>query len=153
MRFRKLRIAWSVGWGAVAFLLVAYWLRSYWYSDTVIWFNPSSYDCRLTAFSGYVEFQDHLEYGSRTGSKHLMWRLAERPNQAPATLALFTTKVGFVPGGHGFVFPLWILLTLPAAVVAVAWAPWSGRFSLRTLLIATTLVAVVLGLAVYAASK
>src|SRR5262245_65176378 len=33
MRFRKLRIAWSVGWGLVAVLLVVLWVRSYWRID------------------------------------------------------------------------------------------------------------------------
>ena len=30
MRFRKLRIAWSVAWGVVAVLLIVLWVRSYW---------------------------------------------------------------------------------------------------------------------------
>jgi hypothetical protein len=29
MKFRKLRIAWSVGWGLLAVLLVVLWVRSY----------------------------------------------------------------------------------------------------------------------------
>ena len=29
MKYRKLRIAWSVGWGIVAVLLVVLWVRSY----------------------------------------------------------------------------------------------------------------------------
>jgi hypothetical protein len=29
MRYRKLRIAWSVGWGLVAVLLIVLWVRSY----------------------------------------------------------------------------------------------------------------------------
>jgi hypothetical protein len=33
MRFRKLRIAWSVGWAVVAVLLIVLWLRSYWWAD------------------------------------------------------------------------------------------------------------------------
>ena len=33
MRFRKLRIAWSVWWGIVAVSLVALWIRSYWCHD------------------------------------------------------------------------------------------------------------------------
>ena len=36
MRFRKLRIAWSVGCGLVAcVLLIALWVRSYWFDDSV----------------------------------------------------------------------------------------------------------------------
>ncbi len=48
-----------------------------------------------------------------------------------------------------FYLPLWFV-ALPAALLAsIAWLP--NRFSLRTLLIATTLVAVVLGLFVWLA--
>jgi hypothetical protein len=42
----------------------------------------------------------------------------------------------------------WLLIILTAALAGVPWIRW--RFSLRTLLIATSLVAVVLGLIVYA---
>jgi len=44
--------------------------------------------------------------------------------------------------------PYFLLVALSAAAVAVPWLRW--RFSLRTLLIATTLVAVGLGWIVYA---
>jgi hypothetical protein len=37
-----------------------------------------------------------------------------------------------------------------AVAILVPWIPWQKRFSLRTLLIATTLVAVALGLIAYA---
>ena len=48
-----------------------------------------------------------------------------------------------------FPTPYWLPTGLAVTSSAVPWLPWSARFSLRTLLIATTLVAVVLGLAVY----
>ena len=35
MRFRKLRIAWSVGWGVACLLLIALWVRSYWWVEGV----------------------------------------------------------------------------------------------------------------------
>src|SRR6478609_7250090 len=34
MRFRKLRIAWSVAWGLACVLLIVLWVRSYWWCDT-----------------------------------------------------------------------------------------------------------------------
>ena len=37
MRFRKLRIAWSVAWGVVAVLLVVLWVRSYRVCDVIKW--------------------------------------------------------------------------------------------------------------------
>jgi hypothetical protein len=42
--------------------------------------------------------------------------------------------------------PHWFPVAITAALAAGAWPYWTTRFSLRTLLIATTLVAVVLGL-------
>src|SRR5689334_13942796 len=35
MKFRKLRIAWSVVWGLAAVLLIALWARSYWRRDVL----------------------------------------------------------------------------------------------------------------------
>src|SRR6188472_669381 len=35
MRFRKLRIAWSVAWASVAVLTFACWMRSLWWIDSV----------------------------------------------------------------------------------------------------------------------
>ena len=65
-----------------------------------------------------------------------------------ATFAYFDDTL---KGHIGFDVPCW-LASLVAAIVAAF--PWiRRRFSLRTLLIATTVVAVVLGLVVWAASK
>ena len=33
LKYRKLRIAWSVAWGMLAVLLIALWVRSYWHVD------------------------------------------------------------------------------------------------------------------------
>ena len=43
--------------------------------------------------------------------------------------------------------PLWFLVTMSGVISTLSWLPW--RFSLRTLLTAATLVAVVLGLIVW----
>jgi hypothetical protein len=56
------------------------------------------------------------------------------------------------PGEWEFIVSHRLLVTVTGiiaavgAVVAVPWLPWPHRFSLRTLLIATTLVAVALGI-------
>jgi hypothetical protein len=44
------------------------------------------------------------------------------------------------------VFPYWFLVLMSAAFAVIPWIGWKRRFSLRTLLIATTLVAVALGM-------
>src|SRR4051812_46809034 len=33
MKYRKLRIAWSVGWGVACVLLIVLWVRSFWWRD------------------------------------------------------------------------------------------------------------------------
>jgi hypothetical protein len=48
--------------------------------------------------------------------------------------------------GFAVMFPAWFLTLLTAAIAFVPWMPIRRRFSLRTLLIATTAVAVLLGL-------
>ena len=48
------------------------------------------------------------------------------------------------------VIKVYAILAILAIVAAAPWIRWSKRFSVRTLLIATTLVAVLLGLVVYA---
>jgi hypothetical protein len=49
---------------------------------------------------------------------------------------------------HSFVIPFWFLTTLTVSVAVAPWIHWSNRFSLSTLLIATTLIAVGLGVLV-----
>jgi hypothetical protein len=51
---------------------------------------------------------------------------------------------------HAFV-PCWLSVAVALAFIPVGWI--HRRFSLRTLLIATTLVAVVMGLIIYSGSK
>jgi hypothetical protein len=149
MRFRKLRIAWSVGWGVVAVLLCLLWMRSYWLSDSGIWIAPkipgtNPPDTRITSFNGDVEFDNATWY---TGNQRSEWRLHESPERAP-TLRPTTKYFGFAWGTGTLAIPYWFPVILAAAFCAIAQVPWSKNFSLRTLLIATTLVAVVLGLIV-----
>jgi hypothetical protein len=65
----------------------------------------------------------------------------ERPK--PQLLGMFYVSQGRL----GFGFPHWFLALTTGAIATIPWKPW--KFSLRTLLIATTLVAVVLGLIVW----
>jgi exosortase/archaeosortase len=60
---------------------------------------------------------------------------------------LLCFALGLVCRGGASGRPL-VLLLLVAALIAVPWFPFATRFSLRTMLIVTTLVAVVLGLGV-----
>jgi hypothetical protein len=41
MKYRKLRIAWSVAWGIVAALFVVLWVLSYWQGCSVAGYTQS----------------------------------------------------------------------------------------------------------------
>jgi hypothetical protein len=151
MRFRTLRIAWSVTWGLVAVLLVALWMRSYWWCDNVI--GP------LGATRSFFVWSDRGRFGIGVVPQ----RLRSLANGGPwasghAWLGdLSPRDYGFTPwlpswATENYVaVPTWSLVLLIGAIAAATWMHWSMRFRLRTLLIATTVVAALLGLIVYAA--
>lgn len=140
-RYRKLRIAWSVWWGVVAVLLVILWVRSYrWYD-----IKPGG---RITSANGCLHVAREVK---------LSWYA----DSTPIEPEVITHEFGFtsivtvgptvgstaVPvGGGGIGLPYWLLVMSALTLVVAPWIrglPY--RFSLRTALIATTLVAVGLG--------
>jgi hypothetical protein len=158
MRFRKLRIAWSVVWGLLAVLLIALWVRSYWWHDALTLRYALSVNYQSTRGEQFLSFQlepwkQYKDSKTKPDPRRIWdWTLQSRP----------------VPTGDHKklgLFWLWgregLTLTAPhsffvIAGVAGAALPWIGRakrFSLRTLSIATTLLALVLGLVVYALRK
>jgi hypothetical protein len=152
MRFRKLRIAFSATCLIACVLLVALWVRSYWWHDRAWWapsssrlFTLISWQGRISFFHGTHERSEAGYYPSGRGWAALSYKDIRPEHGTPHWSYSSDTDWIFV------LFPHW--LPLPFFVVLTA-APWLAklrwRFSLRTLLIATTLVAVVLGLIVYA---
>jgi hypothetical protein len=143
MRFRKLRIAWSVFWGVLTALLIVLWVRSYWWED---------------AFYGNA---GTLEVRSAAG--HIMFHQRPLPQRSPG----WTHESGLITGRRGFgmchlgfwylnnsefttaITSYWFPVLLSAITATLSWIRWSRRFGLRTLLIATTLVALVLGWVVW----
>jgi hypothetical protein len=102
---------------------------------------------------------DNAFRNSFTGVSRDWWASTERlkrpPNLKLVNTPLTDLGLGFASSSDQYgvvaLFPIWFPITL---VVLLGTVPWSGelnwRFSLRTLLIATTLIAVVLGLIVWA---
>jgi hypothetical protein len=72
----------------------------------------------------------------------------------PSLVARSSNPLGFSfkrnTSGVAYELPYWMLVIFASAVGIVLWTRWSKRFSLRTLLVATAIVAVVLGLIVWA---
>jgi hypothetical protein len=79
MRIRKLQIAWSVGWGLVAVLLIAMWVRSYKHDDALQAFSPSSTPLVLRSFKGQLSYWRHggVNAARRVPTKRLNENLDE----------------------------------------------------------------------------
>ena len=138
---RYLRITWTVFCGIACVLLIVLWVRSYRAGDST------------RADGDYVSYDDSRMYlytiDSTKGNIHLSLCASKPPWE---TRFDHTKHFGFGlsswDASTTISFPYWFPVVLTATV---ATAPWlRRRFSLRTLLIATTLVAVALGLIVWA---
>jgi hypothetical protein len=145
MGFRKLRIAWSVVWGLITVLLIVLWLRSnYLLDDIYVPLGPSSY---LHASS----VANHVGIGLGNSSPSGTWfwgTLVVRDWRAlvgdtPPEVVNHTIGIDH----RTLVMAIWLPALLSCVIAVCPWLPL--QFSLRTLLVATTLVAVVLGLIVW----
>jgi hypothetical protein len=133
--FRKLRIAWSVGWGLACVLLIVLWVRSHWWVDEVKELNSRHWQ-QLTSCQGWI----HLRRGGSLFDPYDRWNVYSNRISDVGSVSLpraFKWKIMPAPQVS---LPHWFLALLCSALAAFPWM----RFSLRTLLIATTLVAVVL---------
>jgi hypothetical protein len=153
MKWRKLRIAWSVMWGVLAVLLCALWVRSYFVSDTLsapVWHYGGGGCCSRGTIGFWI---DDVPDGTREFShftepdgRSTLYRWGDMLDQANVMI----DYVVIDDEGTGYlVVRCWVPPVLAAIAAALAWFRYD-RFSLRTLLIATTLVAVLLGAIVWA---
>ncbi len=149
MRFRKLRIAFSATCLIACVLLIALWVRSYSRVDSVNGVLYSDVQFDLSSLSGCTLAE---VWGGTPLSlpQYDTYRNTESDFSSPAFIIVGRSEQ---PGGSGFVVisPYWFSLVFTIALAALPWLPW--RFRFRILLIVTTLVAVVLGLTVYAARQ
>jgi hypothetical protein len=149
MRFRKLRIAFSVICGLACVLLIALWVRSYEGMDALA---ITSHSVLSTGRGELVMASSDQNSGTRARPGHFERApMSEFPDvwRKNRTWNLYAIYGSILPRGRLSL----VVVKLPALIVAFSVfgiAPWlRPRFSLRTLLIATTLVAVVLGAIVW----
>ena len=152
MRFRKLRIAWSVFWAIVCVLLIGLWVRTYWSSDC-FGFSPT---LGIGTLKGEITIV-HEASGPFFINTVMPGYHKEPPDSLTwsdnTALQKWTLSCVHEMNGLGFYcigIRIYAIIILGLAIGAFSWIPFRWHFRLRTLLIATTLVAVVLGLIVYA---
>ena len=143
---RYLRIVFSAGCGVACVLLVALWVRSYWKWDRLFYFSTSGWTVVLNSVGG------DTAAGIETASTPSSSSGFEFESLMASQLQLNSTERGFnfIQKANMSIVstPYWFLVLISATIAAMPWLRW--RFSLRTLLIATSLVAVVLGLILWA---
>jgi hypothetical protein len=144
MKYRKLRIAWSVWCCIACLLLIALWVRSYWVVDFIqgtwsgtklvrIYIEPGTIGVGVTNQSFRLPWTN----SPMPASKYMeAVRLRPNPPSRVWGYSAFTTTA--------WCLPFWHLILFVASVATLPWLRW--RFSLRTLLIGMTMVAAALGL-------
>jgi hypothetical protein len=146
---RFLRIAVTAFSLTACLLLTMLWVRSYHFMDAIAVRDSPTRMLIFNSFPGYIE----VTWNSNLSSPPGPWvktsiRLTDMNRQLllPPTIVRFGCWLE--PQTCSIRFPHWFFVLLFAALAALPWIKW--RFSLRTLLIATTLVAVGLAAIVYA---
>jgi hypothetical protein len=144
MRLRKLRIAWSAVCAIAFVLLIVLWVRSYWRLQ-ILERRTGSQAIQISSVKGRVAIARidpraaiKRSYLSVTAGDSADWRNG-------GVLGFRYYHDGWITA---LIAPHWLPALLSAALAVIPWISRSWRFSLRTLLIVTTLIAVVLGLMV-----
>ena len=159
MPYRRLRIAFSAICGVLCLLLILLWVRSYWWSDRVI--DTVSREVELLSIRGQLRCSVQTRLPGKTPHpwRHVSHWIGDR---SADTFNWFRhcPSLGWASHWPGNVFRVGHDNLLNSNSVGrhcylfVSNAPrlrW--RFSLRTLLIATTVVAVELGVVIWAAGS
>jgi len=144
LAIRRVRIAVSVFFGVLTVALCVLWVRSYFSFD--IWKLQPSSKRPIVVGSAYGHVT--VSFRSKVGTP--MRRFMSQPLQLAKWESQRVPRV-FQFLNDRVVVPHWFVALLLIGLSATPWISQSRRFSLRTMLIATTLVAVVLELGVWLA--
>ncbi len=144
MKYKKLRIGWSEGWGLVALLLVGLWVRRYWRTDSLQTIKLSQKTV-MASGRGFVMFDSQYYVGPIIDR---IWKFDSLPTKydeqfpSPSFLGFFlqSSDINLL-----IIVPYWCLIFISAIVAGLAVTPLHWHFSLRTLLLATTILALALG--------
>jgi hypothetical protein len=165
---RYLRIAFSATCVTACVLLIALWVRSYWRFDQILYRASATEYVAISTHLGQLALggsddpslstvfkRDWTHFGFslkgwdiNRGSPFAVFP-ASTPRAVLPWPRYYSPFVIGTPGSTSFELsiPYWLLVLTLAAFGTTPWLRW--RFGLRTLLIATTLIALVLGAIVW----
>jgi hypothetical protein len=147
---RRVRIAVSMFFGVVTVALCLLWVASNRGQVLIRAHLPGAYDFGfvfLHGSSGLYVFKGNADWSIASEKNQMAFDMNGRQFVRPAIF--FYRRIGFSQAHN---FPLWVPIVASGTLAIGLGIPYSSRFSVRTLLVATTLVAVVLGLGVWLAS-
>jgi hypothetical protein len=184
---RGIKITWTALCGLAVILLLLFWVRSYFYSDSIAiawispyqsldlnsvrgrvavhllpsreWWNSVKAQAIFVPEGGYMipGLSHHFDSNGRpmelslpeVGEKfvNVTSRQISYSDQHLIAAEKLENRWGFGRGMYSYLFPHWFLALVVAIVGAAPWLPW--RFSLRTLLVATTVIAFTCGFIVW----
>lgn len=149
---RLLRISWTVAWGVAAVALCVLWVRSY---RSVDGFLRQSSSSELSGLNkdGQLRFAWLSDLSGRTYGYQQGWHRVThqglwqnnhiRVVVPEGLLVARSSRGGVVWISH------WLAILLAVSIAAGCWIPLSLGFSLRTLLLAITLLSVLFGFAAW----
>ena len=142
MKFRKLRIAWSVFLSLLWVLVVVLWVRSYWHRDLVTYSSPTGHRVAIGSNRGNVYLIHRIWQPDPGQVVYYGWQYG---NGAASELRLMSGWTPLQPWTK-IVIPHVLLLFALVLAACFSWVRY--RFSLRTLLIVMTAASVALALIV-----
>ena len=154
MRFRRVRIAVSVFFALVAVALCVLWVRSQDHIDRLTWHYRRPRAIQVGTEPGRIDikvFTDAPTIIPATNShpSRQLWTPFVETMRLYGGVTNWTPEIMNDPSGTIIAIPQWLLVTMLGLFASASWL--ITRFSLRALLIATTLLAVLLGLGVWLA--
>jgi hypothetical protein len=143
---RYVRIAATVCSVLLTLAIIGLWVRSYSRFDAVWGVSRNNRVFQIGSMSGGVVAT--LGHQNVMYSKKPEWGTGSFPSESYPSEGFLWFRYYGVPSASVVIVPFWFIAVLPVAFALIAFKrPW--RFTTRGLLIATTLLAIALGLGVY----
>jgi hypothetical protein len=142
---RKLRIGFSILCVIVCLSMVVLWLRSYWRLE-ILEKRTGWQAFQISSVKGRIAIA-HLDPRTTIGRSYLSVAAGDAADWRKNGVVGAYYDDGLV---NALIAPHWLPALLSAVLAGIPWILRSWRFSLRTLLSVTTLLAVLFGSMVYA---
>jgi hypothetical protein len=157
MKYSKLRIVWSVVWGIIALLLCALWVQSSSTQTAAVGPCTRLLRIHLDSVSGRI-IAGVSQNDPANSNRWTMGQHGIEAGELNELLSQYQNAAGFgriaTPTGLGLILPHWFAVLACVVLAAIPWRKsWPRQFSLRTLLIVMTAIAMLLGLLIWAATR